>query len=631
MNDVDSLYRVAQTKHRTGDLVGAEQCYRSILEVAPNHADAWHLLGVIFHQRHQLEAALQHLETALSLRQDKAVYHNNYGVVLKDAGRLRDAIVALRRAIELDPSYTDAHANLATPYLLQHDPTRAENELAIVRARNPDHLAVRHLLRDLRFKQAGRLFAQGRLAPADRAYHEAASLPGGKELWRWHSLGFCPPVFPDEQSIDRYWTGLDQHLERALEANIPLDWRTLPEDGFTPSFNLPHLNKCCREIKEKFDRLFSKAFPFKQPTLTETQKNREKIRVGFVATAGHHRGFLRVHQYILEHLDRRKFEVFVICPTPIIAACRKMIKSDDIQWIGLPQRFDLAVQTLFDTKCDILDHWKVGGGTLDYFLAMAGAAPIQCTSFGSHGTSGVQAIDYYLSSSIIEPPNSASQYTERLILFDSYATAHQRHPTQKPVTREELGLPPTGGIYFCPHRLPKYHPLFDHYLRLILENDSTGHLLLLVGKNKEQAAPLIARLKQTLGNDLFRRVLLATTFPLDVYKKHLSVVSCILDSPVYVGALTVHDAFNQGVPVVTIPGKFLVQRYTFGLYRLMGIESLIAADAEEYAAIAVRLGTEPDYRQSMSEKIIQKNEFVFAPNKTLHNYEQFFESVASGS
>jgi predicted O-linked N-acetylglucosamine transferase (SPINDLY family) len=83
------------------------------------------------------------------------------------------------------------------------------------------------------------------------------------------------------------------------------------------------------------------------------------------------------------------------------------------------------------------------------------------------------------------------------------------------------------------------------------------------------------------------------------------------------------------VPVVTVPGKLLVQRYTSGLYRLMGIESLIASDAEEYATIAVRLGNEPDFRQSMSEQILQKNGLVFSPNDTLRDYEQFFESVVS--
>ena len=61
----------------------------------------------------------------------------------------------------------------------------------------------------------------------------------------------------------------------------------------------------------------------------------------------------------------------------------------------------------------------------------------------------------------------------------------------------------------------------------------------------------------------------------------------------------------------------------------MNIESLIASDAEEYAEIAVRLGTEPDFRHAMSEQITQKNELVFSPKDTLRDYEQFFESVVS--
>jgi hypothetical protein len=243
-------------------------------------------------------------------------------------------------------------------YLLQNDLDRTENSLAIVLARTPKHVAGRNILRDLRFRQGKRLSEQGKFSQADHAYHEAAALPGGKELWRWQSLGFCPAVFPDEYSICRYWAGLHQHLDRAIDANIPFDWRSLPEDGFTPSFNLPHLDTCCREVKEKFDRLFSRAFPFQRPTLIETQKNRKKIRVGFVVTAGHHRGFLRVHRHLLEHLDHHKFEVFIICPEPIIADCRKSVRRDAIQWVGFSPRFDVAVQTLFDTRCDILYHWK---------------------------------------------------------------------------------------------------------------------------------------------------------------------------------------------------------------------------------------------------------------------------------
>jgi len=58
-------------------------------------------------------------------------------------------------------------------------------------------------------------------------------------------------------------------------------------------------------------------------------------------------------------------------------------------------------------------------------------------------------------------------------------------------------------------------------------------------------------------------------------------------------------------------------------------KSLIATNAEEYAKIAVRLGTEPAYRQSASEQIIQKSEPVFSPEQTVRDYERFFESVLS--
>ena len=631
MSDIAVLYQDALAKHQKGDVLGAERGYRAILAVAPDHAGAWHFLGLVFHSNKQFVPAVEYLEHSLALCQTHAVFHNNYGVVLKDNNRLKDAIAAFQRAVELDPNYADAHANLAAVHLLQGNLARAEQELRITLAVHPTHGAGRNMLRELRFRQGNILFAQEKFAPADHAFQEAASLPGGKEIWRWKPLGFCPTVFPDENNIDRYWTQLQQRLDLAAGANIPLDWRTLPDDGFTPSFNLPHLGKCCREPKEKHARLFARAFPFTRPTLRETQKNRTKIRIGFVVTAGHHRGFIRVHRHLLEHLDRRKFEVFVICPVPIAESFRRSVRSNDIQWIAFPQRFDVAVKALFDARCDILYHWKVGGGTLDYFLAMAGAAPIQCTSYGTHGTGGVAAVDYYISSTILEPPESASQYTERLVLLDSYATSHELEPPQKPATREEFGLPKDGALYFCPHRLPKYHPMFDRYLRLILEKDSTGHILLLTGRKKEQSDHFAMRLRHSLGDVLFRRVLLAPSLPHDVYQKHLSLATCVLDSPVYVGDLTTHDAFNQGVPVVTRQGALLVQRYTSGLYRLMEIESMIAADAEEYAAIAVRLGTEPEYRRHISNCILERNGPVFSPAQTARDYGRFFELICEAA
>lgn len=43
--------------HQKGDLVGAEQVYRSILDVHPDHAGAWHLLGLVSFAKRQYQQA----------------------------------------------------------------------------------------------------------------------------------------------------------------------------------------------------------------------------------------------------------------------------------------------------------------------------------------------------------------------------------------------------------------------------------------------------------------------------------------------------------------------------------------------------------------------------------------------
>jgi predicted O-linked N-acetylglucosamine transferase (SPINDLY family) len=624
--DTDNRYQNAITKHRAGDLAGAEYLYRQILSETLSHAGAWHFLGIIFHKQGRYEEALRYIEKSIRLENSKSVFHSNYGVILVDVGKTDEALHAFQKALEFDPQNTDAHTNFDQLRLNQNK----VKGLKTVFESLPNPISSKNSLEDL-FRQGNQFFVQEQFNEANRVFHRAASLPEGQELWRWKSLGFCPTVMPNEESITRYWQQLDHGLDLALQSDIPIDWRRLPFDGFTPSFNLPHHDKNCRSIKEKFAQIFTKGFPHDRPKLKNTMRNRTRIRIGFVTMAGHHRGFLRVYQSLLQKLNPDKFEIVFISPLSIQNSCRNLIERNDITWLGLNDRFDDSVARICDAQCDLIYHWKVGGCPFDYFLPFAKLAPIQCTSLGSHGTSGVHSIDYYLSTACLESLDSADQYTEQLVLFDSYPTLHPHEPAIQPVSRSELGLPDKGAIYFCPHRLPKYHPCFDKYLRLILEGDSTGHVLICTGQKKPLADLLIERLCRSLGQELFRRVRFVPLLPLDVYKKYLTVVTCVLDFPVYAGDLTTHDAFCQGVPVVTQEGKLLVQRYTSGLYRTMKMESLITTNAEDYARIAVRLGTNADYREEIHHKILEQNQSIFAPIDTVRDYEHFFESVCSNN
>lgn len=352
------------------------------------------------------------------------------------------------------------------------------------------------------------------------------------------------------------------------------------------------------------------------------------MRVGFVVTAGHEPGFIRGTAGIIERLDGTRFEPAVFCARRSVERLRKSLKRENLPVIPLPTRFDRAVKLVRESSCDIIYYWKVGSDTWNLFLPMAMLAPVQCTSWGTHGTSGVNAVDYYISSSLLETAaadvDTASHYTERLELITTLPTFQSRQVHHTPATRSDFGLPSHGSLYFCPHRLPKYHPDFDLYLRGILEQDSTGCLAILCGQQATAQAALQQRLTQSLGSRLCKRLHYVPAMPLDKYYRLLQMVTVILDSPAYAGGITAYDAFSFGIPVVTKPGELAVQNYTAALYRRMGIVGLVARNLQDYVSIATRLGTDADYRHDMSQQIIDAGRTIFDDPQVTPSLENFF-------
>lgn len=469
-------------------------------------------------------------------------------------------------------------------------------------------------------------------AEAVRFYRQAADLVPDKEIWRWKSLGFCPAVFPDQQSVESYWQRLEAASEQAGRSRPTVDWKTVLFDGFTPSFNLPHLGKCCKRNKENLAGIFRHAFPHEKPALSQTLKHCPKIRVGFVAVDGHYRGFLRVHRYLLENIGPKEFDVLLFCTKKHLDSCKKTIHGDHVRIVPLPDSFEQAVEAIRETRCSVLYHWKVGGGLLDYFLPFARLAPIQCTSYGTHGTSGVEDVDYYLTSPYMESPSTDfnRHYTEKTYLFQDHVGYLDGYPKLPHVTRADFGLPENEIIYFCPHRLPKFGPVFDHYLKRILDRVPCSRLVILTKPNTLPDHVLRNRLRKQMGERLFQRIVFVPTLrPIDL-QRLFSVCDVVLDSPMYSGSLTSYDAFHHGLPVVTQAGELAVQCYTSGLYRRMSLENFVIPDAEDgYVEQAVLLGKEQDYRMDIIRQINEKKELIFGNDQCVRDFEEFLQMVCA--
>ncbi|HEY2413241.1 MAG TPA: tetratricopeptide repeat protein [Pirellulaceae bacterium] len=108
------LFAIAVQHHEAGQLQAAEQVYRQILAVDPNHVDALQLLGLIALAMGQLESAATYIGRAIELHATEPSFHNNLGNVFKAQGKLDRAIDCFRRAVELEPGYDVALYNLGT-------------------------------------------------------------------------------------------------------------------------------------------------------------------------------------------------------------------------------------------------------------------------------------------------------------------------------------------------------------------------------------------------------------------------------------------------------------------------------------------------------------------------------------
>ena len=90
----------------------ARRAYRAAVELDPDRADAHANLGRLEPERGRVADAETHYRRALAARPDEPTYWFNLGVALEDQGR-DDAGHAYLSALERDPSFADAHHNLA--------------------------------------------------------------------------------------------------------------------------------------------------------------------------------------------------------------------------------------------------------------------------------------------------------------------------------------------------------------------------------------------------------------------------------------------------------------------------------------------------------------------------------------
>jgi predicted O-linked N-acetylglucosamine transferase (SPINDLY family) len=328
-------------------------------------------------------------------------------------------------------------------------------------------------------------------------------------------------------------------------------------------------------------------------------------------------------------LPRDRFEIVVISGgarhDDAVARC---IRAYADQQIDLPPALPAARQAILGLNLDALLYTDLGMEGFTWSLAFSRLAPMQAAMWGHPITSGLDSVDYYLSSELAEAAEADANYTEKLIRLKNLPLYYFRPPPAPKRDRAYFNLPEDAHVYGCLQATFKLHPDFDFVLGEILRRDAKAIILIPRTRAANWDQMVTDRLAAAYGQDAVNRIRFIDRVPREDFAALGPVCDATLAPFPFGAGDTSMVAFAEGVPVVTMPTPYLRGRFTHAMYRAMEIDDCIAATPEQYVEIALRLANDPAWREEVRRKILERNHVLFENMAGVNDLADFISSVA---
>jgi len=443
---------------------------------------------------------------------------------------------------------------------------------------------------------------------------------------------------------------IDQQRKMLME-NIELFYKFYPKklnfssindvygacSNSNPLFSLSYQNRNNRVILENYSRLMRKLCPdLNYNGVPAERPKNQKIRVCFFSEfLTMDSSVLRDRIGVITQLPKNKFDVYYasfLPPSQITGYVSKFLfNSMKHSYIQLPDDLAEARKTMRKYNFDIIVYCELGMRMRPLYLAYSRLAPVQVTTWGHSETSGINTIDYFVSSKFFEIDQSKAQnhYSEKLHLMNSLSTYYfppsklLLPPRHKFQSRQELGLDQNVNLYGCIQSSFKISEDFEKILGGILKMDPSAYIMMSLAKPicKSQGERIMNR----LGQDDFKRLIWMPAAPIQNYLNLVKLSDVMLDPYPFGGCNTSFEAFDFNVPVVTMPTKYLNGRFTFGMYKKMGFIDLVADSPQTYVKLAVRCATDKKWRESIQEKINRNKILLFQDQEAIKEWGDFLE------
>lgn len=345
-----------------------------------------------------------------------------------------------------------------------------------------------------------------------------------------------------------------------------------------------------------YDRLYATTQQF-----THQKRDKTKLRIGYLSPDFNEHVDIFFAIQLLACYDKDRFEVRCYSLAQEEDETTEQLKELVDGWCSLVGMSEFeAARRIYEDGIDILvdlsGHAK-GGQTL--IIAGYKPAPVQVCGIGYMSTTGMHAMDYFLTDIYCDPIGmNDNTFSEKLVRLPQ---THLCYTPSEQMWRSSFEYRPHKEIIFGSFN--KFNKVTDNMLQLwlrILQRVPGSRLLL---KNTTESRHPLARMQERLRQAGFADGQVELRTGSGNYWQEYMDVDIALDTYPYPGGATTCEALYMGVPVVSLYGERHGSRFGFSLLQNIGLGELAAHDEEDYINIAVGLAGERERLQGLHGEI----------------------------
>ena len=539
-DDAEAHNNLGITLKNLGHFEEAEASYHQAIALNPYFAEAHNNLGNMLRELGRLYDAEVSCRNAVTLKSDYAEAHNNLGNALKDLGRFAEAEFNYQRAIALKPGYAEAHSNLGNALKDLGRIFEAETRYRMAITLKPDYAEAYNNLGNV-------LDDLGCLDEAEVSYHQAL---------------IHKPDYANANSNLLF--SLNYHPDKSAE-EIFTAYRE-----YDVRFGLPHHAKWpqhCNDITPG-----------------------RRLKVGYVSPDFRQHSCRHFIDPLLAAHDRTEVELFAYAELTKDDAYTKQYKGLVDHWIPTRGMTDDALAERIqadsiDILVDLAGHTT--GNRLPVFARKP--APVQVSWLGYGYTTGLTAIDYYLTDAVCAPEGSEHLFSETPWRLSPCGLCYR--PAEG--MGEVSPLPALEQGYITFGTLTRSVRINYRTIRVwseILKRLPGSRLVIDSGNFRD--AKLCQKLRDdfaTHGVSPDRLIIGFHSPPWDV----LRGIDISLDCFPHNSGTTLYESLYMGVPFITLADRPSVGRLGASILTGLGHPEWIADSEEAYIEKAVALAGDP--------------------------------------